>query len=164
MTELAKELDGVHYINVWNHGNTELGRNLHPYAETNFVHPVHGKFRTLEGYMRYLRFEKPHDEFRDMTAYQAKRHASTVLFTTDEKLLFAWNNYVELPAYEEAMRLIIEQTPGLKEAFINNTLSFVSFWVHSVNGAVVENWNGKPLLRLLNKLLSEMRLGASTPE
>lgn len=48
-------MDGVDHINIYSKGRTELGRLLTNFAHTPFVHPVYGKFESMEGFYYYLK-------------------------------------------------------------------------------------------------------------
>lgn len=66
------EKDGVNHINVYSKGKTELGRLLTNFADTPFKHPVHGWFRTVEGFWYWLKTGKQYEDLRNMEGWEAK--------------------------------------------------------------------------------------------
>jgi len=63
--------DGVSHINVYSKGRTELGRLLSNFAHTPFVHPVHGRFASVEGYWYWLSCKE--DILKELHGYRAKK-------------------------------------------------------------------------------------------
>lgn len=62
--------DGVTHINVYSKGNTELGRLLSNWADTPFRIPLHGAFRTVEGFWFWTITGR--EEFREMSGWECK--------------------------------------------------------------------------------------------
>lgn len=114
------EYDGVKHINISVTGRTELGRQLTHFASTQFIHPLYGPFKTMEGFWHYIKCEESDDLFRTLSASRAKSHAKL------KKTVFR-DNFIDI--IHEANFYKIEQTPGLKELMIESTLPFTYYYL-----------------------------------
>ncbi|MGG4591707.1 hypothetical protein ACLPJK_25970 [Pseudomonas aeruginosa] len=68
--------DGVDHINIYTKGRTRLGRLLTNLAELALEHPVHGYFRTAEGFYYYLTTGLSDERYRVLNGFDAKRVGS----------------------------------------------------------------------------------------
>lgn len=66
-------VDGVDHINIWDRGNTELGKLLSHSAALSFVHNIFGRFNTIESFWHYIRSVERDDRIRTMSGLPLKR-------------------------------------------------------------------------------------------
>lgn len=60
--------DGVTHINIYNRGETNIGRALHHYEELPFEHSEYGPFKTVEGFWHWIKSVSQDDIFRSVAA------------------------------------------------------------------------------------------------
>ncbi len=53
--KFKSEVDGIHHINIYTEGKTELGRLLAFEHEERFNHPILGSFNSMTGYWSYVK-------------------------------------------------------------------------------------------------------------
>jgi hypothetical protein len=114
------EFDGKKHINIAVDAATELGRMLTHFASTQFIHPLYGPFKTMEGFWHFIKCEEQDDLFRTLSASRAKSHAKT------KKTVFR-ENFIDI--IHEANFYKIEQTPGLKELMVESSLPFTYYYI-----------------------------------
>lgn len=66
-------MDGIDHINIYSKSQSELGRLLSNWAETMFVHPELGLFKTMEGFFAYLATGQKYDYLRTVSGFEAKK-------------------------------------------------------------------------------------------
>lgn len=75
---MSNKVDGFDHINIYSKGETELGRLLSNFAETE-INTYHGKFHSVEAYWYYLQCSSHpmaqdlRDQLRTLTGYEAKK-------------------------------------------------------------------------------------------
>lgn len=77
--------DGVDHINVWEHGETSLGRGLSSLADLPFTHKTFGKFRSVEGFWHYVRFQSKDDSLRNLKGVAVRRYVQELEAAHPEK-------------------------------------------------------------------------------
>ena len=73
--------EGLNHINVYSKSQTSLGRALSNFFFSPFIHPVYGKFNTMEGFYCYLLTGNLNEDLRDMKGAEAKawgKHAIAI--------------------------------------------------------------------------------------
>lgn len=130
----TSDVDGIHHINIWNNGKTELGRMLYQTANALFSHPEFGHFASVLGFWQWLIEKEPDDELRrkyngQVKKYLARRGPRATRFINDKEAIFFAVNWMK-----------IEQNQEIKEALINSTLPFKEYYyfvgktnVHRIN-------------------------------
>ena len=108
----TSDIDGIHHINIWNNGKTELGRMLYQTANAPFSHPEFGHFASVLGFWQWLIEKNPDDELRRKYNGQIKKYLSrrgdrpTRFIANKEDIFFAIN------------WMKIEQNQKIKEALL----------------------------------------------
>ncbi len=62
--------DGHTHVNIYSRGHTPLGRWMSNFAETPFMHPEDGPFKSVEGYWYWL--TTGDDHLRELVGLEAK--------------------------------------------------------------------------------------------
>lgn len=65
--------DGVSHINVYSKGKTQLGRWLTNPSPLGFHHPVHGRFRSVEGFHYFLKNGTKDKSYAELNGFEARR-------------------------------------------------------------------------------------------
>ncbi len=113
------DTDGVDHINAYSKGNTELGKKLTNISNIPVEMPGVGKFRSLEGYWYYLSTGMIHDQFKDMSGFEAKAFGKDKV-----KLPYSYFN----DKIKEAIWRRFEQNPSFKQEFIESELPIVHYY------------------------------------
>jgi hypothetical protein len=125
--------DGVTHINIYDQGKHPLGVMLSYFYEAPFVHPHYGPFKSIEGFLRYLRSGGEDDAFRTIPAVRAKAHMESAKkrglykehkVSNLENLIFSANYFK------------IDQNPEIKKALISSTLPFENYFLWEASGVV----------------------------
>jgi hypothetical protein len=134
------EDDGITHINVYSKGKTELGRLLSNFAETPFVHPIHGKFLSVEGYWYWLSCEKDHrrEQLRMAAGWQAKKLGRAFRGTDYPKDMF-FEEHVKM-----ALKAKLEQNERIRILLQDSILPFEHYYIYNDN--VKEVSEGKWIL------------------
>lgn len=115
------EDDPAHHINIWTKSRHNLGRALSNLSPNGFLHEDHGWFACLEGYWYWLATGCKHEQFKNMSGWDAKSIGSKMA-------------RVEMPDFQErfkeGMRLRLEQNELLRLDLINSTLPFEHYYVY----------------------------------
>lgn len=69
--KVSPETDGYDHLRIHPRAATMLGRALWHGAHSEFVHPEHGVFQSLEGYWQWLRTGMRHDSLRNQYGQKA---------------------------------------------------------------------------------------------
>lgn len=154
------EDDGKTHINIYDQGKSELGRMLSYFYEAPFQHPHYGPFKSIEGFLRYLRSGGEDDAFRTIPAVRAKAHAESAKRRGEykdhqvrdlDKIIFA-ANYAK-----------IDQNPEIKKALINSTLPFENYFLWNTSGVVIRPKGSKFVIRDF-PILRQMFIDGGKPE
>jgi hypothetical protein len=114
-------VDGLDHINIHNKdATTELGKLLRTHAETPFVHPVAGPFRTFEGFWHQLRCSKIDDRFRTI----APKKACALATNLGTRVVENFRELIMDATYEK-----IVQNKRLRELFVESSLPFKNYWM-----------------------------------
>lgn len=62
--KFKSEVDGIHHINIYRDGKTELGRLLAFEHESRFEHPILGVFNSMTGYWSYVKSVSHREAYR----------------------------------------------------------------------------------------------------
>jgi len=113
--------DNQSHINIWTKSASWLGRQLSNLSKLGFLHEDHGWFECLEGYWYWLATGCKHDQFKQMSGFEAKGVGSKM-------------ERIEMPDFQarfkEGMRLRLEQHPQLRHALLESTLPFEHYYVY----------------------------------
>lgn len=124
--------DGIEHINVYTKGSTMLGRALSNLSDYSFEHPLYGHFRTVEGFWYYALLGYQHDDFRELSGFDAKALGKEWRKGSN------WNrvpDYLRIPAEAEfrsnirlAVDAKIEQNSAIKELLRQSHLPLVHYY------------------------------------
>jgi len=64
--------EGNDHINVYSKSALPLGRALSNFFQSTFIHPVHGLFKSVEGYYYWALTGEQHNELRELYGFPAK--------------------------------------------------------------------------------------------
>lgn len=145
---ISPSLDGVSHLNIHSNAATRLGRLLCDMARTPFVHPVFGKFESLEGYRHWLRSGRRHDVLRELWGQTAKIKGGKLEEHKD-------SHYREYLI--EGVHCKIGQTEELRILLLESTLPITCYFVFNDSVRILKNAKiqvaefeliraGKPLL------------------
>lgn len=65
--------DGITHINIYSKGETEVGRMLSNFYHSPFIHPVYGKFASIEGFWYWLKTGKKIKTLKTLYGANAKK-------------------------------------------------------------------------------------------
>lgn len=104
--------DGEDHINIWENGETELGKVLSPSVAISFNHSWFGHFETMEGFWHYIQSEERDDRIRNMTGSALKNFARKLSATRIQhfKALIIEANYQKIKKYKQIVESIKEST------------------------------------------------------
>lgn len=145
--------DGIDHINIHPKGRTPIGRLLTSYRSMNFIHPNHGPFRSIEGFMHYIRTGCKHDDLRSLYGYMAKTRGKS--YRADTK--YTKSEYQAEVLY--AIYLKIRQNPKLLELLIESTLPFDSYYVFGPNNVIINTFDSEWLTDGITKIRKSLKCG-----
>lgn len=139
--------DGIDHINVYSKGKTKLGRLLTNFARTPFIHPIHGKFASVEGCWYWLAvsgngrayFPDEADELRALHGNDAKVAGKELLQRPE--LDYAYLVRSTEPTWsfmqnvKSALLAKVEQNEALRQMLKESTLPLVHYYVWGNNPA-----------------------------
>ena len=113
--------DGVRHINIYSAGKTKLGRDLSNFSLFPFMHPLHGRFNSVEGYWYWL--TRCDERLRDAYGIDAKKMGRGLprVFSYKEDL---FKSFVR-----SALTAKIQQNKEILNALIKSDLPFVHYYV-----------------------------------
>lgn len=102
--------DGVHHINVWEEGETILGRALSHMAKLPFTHSTLGPFESIEGLWYYVQAETPDETLRTKSGFQALSAGRKVKTrpVADFRIIIANANWEKVNAYPDIMQMVMD--------------------------------------------------------
>lgn len=115
------EEDGLTHINIYSKGATPLGRWLTNFAESPFTHPVHGQFKSIEGFWYWLKTGKKHDTLRTLHGWQAKEQGKK--YPSEE-----CENFEQI--IKTAIRAKLIANPQMLGALIQSSLPLAHYYVY----------------------------------
>lgn len=115
-------IDGVDHINIYSQGKTELGRALSNFSTIPFIHPVHGRFETVEGFWYWLTTRD--DRLRTLPGWQCKKLGRSLqrLFNT---------KFIE-GCFRKEIQIALEEkakNPKIFALLRSSTLPFCHYYV-----------------------------------
>lgn len=145
---ISPSLEGVTHININSNSATPLGRVLCDMAHTPFVHPVFGRFASLEGYRHWLRTGRNHDSLREVWGQLAKIRGGKLPQKKDAQ----YEQYLI-----EGVHCKVNQVPGLHALLLETQLPITCYFVFNESIRLLKNskiqvaeftliQNGKPLM------------------
>lgn len=101
--------DGTEHVNIWDKGQTNMGKALSTLADLPFVHNVYGKFRSIEGFYHYIRSVDQNDAMRKVAGYWARKAGQRleVKHVPDFKKIIAdanWQKIQQIPVLMEELK------------------------------------------------------------
>ncbi len=135
------ENDGIHFVNVYSRGVTDLGKFLSNFSYSP-INTEDGNFKSIEGYWYYLGTDNPEREkLRDLFGYRAKEFGR-ILKSKD------WQDSDEFKRkIKTAITIKLNNNPKFKEQLSNLKLPLKHFYV--MYGKVIEPKDGKWILEHL---------------
>jgi hypothetical protein len=70
--------EGIDHINVYSKSKLPLGRALSNFFKSNFSHPQHGSFASVEGFYYWLLSGEKYDDIRELHGFIAKRYGQNL--------------------------------------------------------------------------------------
>lgn len=125
--ELDPSQDGITHINFYTRGKTRLGRLGTNLADIPVEHPLHGRFRTAEGYWYYLKTGLKFDELRSLDGFSAK--------VAGRKFPNVWHNDFR-EDFITALRWKVDNHAELKQLLTESTLPLEHYYYYSGKGPV----------------------------
>ncbi len=103
------EGDGYDHINIWNRGNTQLGKFLSHGTKTPFIHKHFGKFCSMEAFWKYIQSEERDDRIRVMSGITLRsfsRQLNMLRINNFKAIILdsEWQKIQQYPEYIELMK------------------------------------------------------------
>lgn len=113
-------IDGRNHINIWEDGETILGRALSHMAKLPFTHSVYGPFESIEGLWHYIQANKPDESLRTKSGIPALSAGNRVdkKIVPDFRILIGQANWEKINAY-----------PDLANTMMNESLRFEKYYL-----------------------------------
>lgn len=146
--------DGITHINIDRYGMTELGRMLTHMYHLPFVHPEFGPFRSVEGFIGYIRSGGKDSQFHyahGMNARYRSRNQSSEFISGFRQIVM------------EANYLKITQNEQLRDLMINSDLPFDHYYLFGPHGNPVRPRNASWLVPSFEELRDMLKEGKSYP-
>lgn len=115
--------DGVDHINIYDKGNTALGMFLSHSYRYSFIHPVLGKFNTMEALWYFVQSKDRDDKIRDLAGKAIKEYAKRMEV---RKIL----NFKAIIMDSNRLRLMSNE--GKVNEMKNSTLPFDIYYINNV--------------------------------
>lgn len=119
-SEIDPAQDGILYINMYSNCVTRLGKKLSHFADTPFIHPYFGPFKSMEGFWFYMKTGKCHDSLRYLYGIKAK--------AVGKELDVIHNPHFQEDILAGNYQKII-QSEGLMNSFSSSTLPLTHFYL-----------------------------------
>ncbi len=124
---LDPRLDGETHVNVYSKSKCKIGRALSNISCYPILHPVFGRFDTLEGFWWWLSTGMVEEELRTLDGFACRKLGKTLRAVPRK-------DFKEQIRY--ALCLKLSNHIGLREAFFATTLPFVHYYAYGKNGKV----------------------------
>lgn len=117
--------DGVDHINLWEEGETELGRILSHRCELVFDHSHLGRFKTMEALDKYVMSRDRDDRIRNLTGPALKKHTANIVNApvTNFRAIIMDSNWQR-----------VKQYPDLANVMKDSTLPFDVYYILRTSG------------------------------
>lgn len=143
--------DGITHINVYSKASTELGRLLSNFAYTPFVHPIFGKFDSVEGFWYWLGTGCIHDKLRSLHGYSAKQYGKTL-------------EIIHRDDFEDNVKLAIltkiESSEKLSNMLVKSKLPLVHYYYFGEkdNAKIVEPTSHRWIIDFITDVRTELKM------
>ena len=137
--------DGGDHINIWENGETDLGRLLAHNSDLPFNHNIFGKFCNIEAFWHYIQSVERDDRIRIMSGQILKNFSKkqTMERVTNFRAIIADSNYQRIKQYK-----------AMVDAVKESVLPFDCYYVNPESGIRV-----RPIFfKWLIKAFEEIRL------
>lgn len=103
-------VDGVDHINIWEHGDTELGKFLAHGTRNPVDHHVYGRFETIESFWKYIRSEERDDRLRGLSGVPLRKFSDnlTTRRVPNFKIIIMGANYQKIIQHPDMVLKIKE--------------------------------------------------------
>lgn len=103
-------VDGINHVNIWEEGETILGRALSHMAKLPFTHSTLGAFESIEGLWYYVQAETPDESLRTKSGFQALSAGRKVKTkqVADFRVIIANANWEKVNAYPDIMQMVMD--------------------------------------------------------
>lgn len=146
--------DGVDHINIDLRGKTLLGQQLTQMYDLGFIHPEYGQFRSVEGFVGFIRSGAREDRFRWMVGMEARYHSRKL----ETSFIPGFREIVT-----EANYFKIVQSESLLKAFTESTLPFDHYYLFETNGRPIQPAAASWLLPAMENLRTLICDGVAFP-
>lgn len=148
MITIKPEEDGIFHINIYSKGVTEIGRLLSHFAYSPFIHPVYGKFLSLESFWYYLSTGCLHESLKTAIGFKAKQEGRKYPRVKCENF---WEQI------KDANKMKLEQNPYIAELLKQSTLPFEHYYVVHYGVKVIVPNESKPFVEMFESLRQEIK-------
>jgi len=113
--------DGVDHINIWDRGNTTLGKFLSHNAKTPFTHNIFRKFCSMDSFWKYIQSEERDDRLRVMSGVTLRAFSKqlTMLRINNFKAIILDSEWQKLKQYPDKVKIMRESTLPFDFYYIN---------------------------------------------
>ena len=120
---MGPKYETIDHINIYSKSRSPLGRALSNFFHSNFKHPQHGNFASVEGFYYWLLTGEKYDDIRELHGYIAKRYGETlpVVRKLDKKFKLE---------IQEAIAYKIIQNLYIQKLLINSTLPLAHYYYY----------------------------------
>jgi hypothetical protein len=122
ITEIGN--DGWNHINIWEDGDTQLGRALSHMAHLPFTHSTLGAFSSIEGLWFYVQAQVPDEALRTksgLLAHSAGRRVKTKQIE-DFRVIIAQANWEKINAYPDLAADMLATNLRFEKYYIVNSV------------------------------------------
>lgn len=114
--------DGEDHINIWEHGETELGCILSPNYDLGLNHSIFGRFANMEAFWHYIQSEERDDRIRSMNGQTLKKFSKMLTNTrvTNFRAIIMDSHYQRIKAYKVLVKSMKESTLPFDCYYIND--------------------------------------------
>lgn len=100
--------DGVDHINIWESGDTNLGKALSSFTALPFEHDEYGSFVSIEGFWHYIRSVSKDDNLRLLSGHNARTFGRTLESSNVKDIYFimADANWQKIRSYPALIKEI----------------------------------------------------------
>lgn len=150
--------DGIDHINVhYNAASTDpLGRQLSTFQSARFEHPYFGPFKSIEGFLLYVKTGCMDDEFRTMNGTEATNYYRDQIDRGNLRLYKVANlGDVLLSAYVA----MLKSNPVIAKRFTESTLPFDNYFLYRKSNHPIRPKDSAELTHTLTVLRDLMKAG-----
>ena len=113
--------DGEDHINIWLHGQTEIGRALDPGSHLPLNHSHYGRFISMKNFLAWIGSENRDDRLRTFTGERFRELAEMIprRNVPNIRAIIADSNYQRIKQYPELAKDIKESTLPFDIYYVN---------------------------------------------